>query len=67
MKTGIKDISPGDLRKLIEDVKLIKNILLEEGEMTDWAKNELKSARKRPEKEYASLGKVKRNILSKKN
>ena len=63
-----------DLKKLIRDVAQIKEMLIaekeeremEEMELTDWAKNELEEARKRPEKEYISLEDVKKKILSKK-
>lgn len=63
-----------DLRKLLRDVAQIKQMLIaekeerkmEEVELTDWAKEELEEARKRPESEYASLEEVKKRILSKK-
>jgi len=38
-------INEEDIRKLIQDVALIKNILISEGELTDWAKKELMIAR----------------------
>ena len=38
------------LDKLAKDVELIKEILLPEGELTDWAKKELEEARKRKTK-----------------
>ncbi|MBI5803135.1 hypothetical protein HY448_00405 [Candidatus Pacearchaeota archaeon] len=49
-----KGINEKELRQLIQDVALIKNILLSEGDLTDWAKNELKRARNAPESEYIS-------------
>jgi hypothetical protein len=54
METEIKDIRE-DLKKLIIDVALIKNAFLNEGELTDWAKEELKKARSEDENEYTSL------------
>lgn len=59
-------IKPEDLKKLIRDVELIKNMLMSEGELTDWAKKELSEARRRPASSYVSLEEVKRKILSKK-
>jgi len=51
-----------ELKKLRIDVNIIKS-KLEEGELTDWAKQELKDARKRNEK--IPHEKVKEMILSK--
>ena len=57
METEIKDMRE-DIKKLIVDVALIKNAFLEEGELTDWAKDELKKAREENESEYTSLDKL---------
>lgn len=65
MEIEIKDLRE-DIKKLMIDVALIKETLLNEAELTDWAKEELEEARNRPEKEYVSLGDVKKRILSKK-
>ena len=43
----LKGVDPKDMRKLMEDVALIKNILMSEGGLTPWAKKELMKARKR--------------------
>ena len=51
------------LNKLVEDVELIKNILMSEGELTDWAKQELIEARQRKEK--ISHEEVEKRILAK--
>lgn len=64
METEIKGISVEELKQLIRDVALIKNILLSEGELTDWAKNELEKARKRPNSEKITHEEVKRRILA---
>jgi hypothetical protein len=54
METEIKDLRE-DIKKLMIDVALIKNAFLDEGELTDWAKEELKKAREEDEGEYTSL------------
>jgi len=41
-----------DIKKLMIDVALIKETLLNEIELTDWAKEELKKAREEDESEY---------------
>ena len=37
----LKGVDPKDMRKLMEDVALIKNILMSEGGLTPWAKKSL--------------------------
>lgn len=54
METEIKDLRE-DIKKLIIDVTLIKGALLNETELTPWAKEELKKAREEDESEYTSL------------
>ena len=61
-----------DLMKLRRDIEIIKNLLVsqrkiedDEGELTDWAKNELGETRKTPESEYVSLEQIKKKILKK--
>jgi len=54
MESEIKDLKE-DIKKLMVDVALIKNLLVEKGELTDWAKKELKKAREEDESEYTSL------------
>ena len=66
-------INAEDLKKLISDVAQIKKILLaekekgemEEIELTNWAKNELKRARETPEERYIIHEEVKKRILAK--
>ena len=53
MKSEIQDLRE-DIKKLMIDVALIKNAFLDEGELSDWAKDELKKARE-DEREYVSL------------
>ncbi len=44
-----------DMEKIRRDVELIKNILMSEGELTSWAKNALREARKEKESKYIDL------------
>ena len=55
-----------DMEKIKRDVELIKNILMSEGELTDWAKKELKNARNEPESRYISHENLRKRIFSKK-
>ncbi|GBE20552.1 hypothetical protein BMS3Abin17_01293 [archaeon BMS3Abin17] len=64
MESEIRDLKD-DIKKLIADVTLIKNLLVEEGELSDWAVNELEEARKIPESECVSHKEAKRIILQK--
>lgn len=64
METEIKNIKE-DIKKLIIDVALIKNAFLNEGELSDWAKQELELARRMPESECISQEEVKELILQK--
>jgi len=57
-------INAKELRSLIRDVALIKNVLLnEDGELTDWAKKELAEARRIPNSENVSLEEVEKMII----
>jgi len=71
METEVKGISTEELKQLIRDVALIKEILLfnkslkdPEGELSDWAKKELIEARKIPISEKISHEEVKKRILA---
>lgn len=59
-----------DIEQIRIDIELIKGLLMpkvdEEGELSDWAKNELKRSRNIPESEYISFDKVKKRIKNKK-
>jgi len=57
METEIKDLRK-DMHRLMTDVALIKSVLFEERELTDWAKRELKKAREENEERYISLEKL---------
>lgn len=60
-----------DILKIRRDMEIIKKMLMSkmeedsEGELTDWAKEELDKARKTPESQYVSLENVKKRILKK--
>ena len=58
------EVNVNDLKQLILEVQLIKNILISEGEFTDWAKNELKEARNVSDSELLDSGEVKQMILA---
>ncbi len=68
-----QDIKHEDLRRLIEDVAMIKDMLLlnsdmedPEGELTDWAKEQLRIARATPRSQYISHEEVKKQTLARK-
>ncbi len=44
-----------EIQDVRADLALIKNILVEEGELTSWAKKQLKQARQTDEKRYKRL------------
>jgi len=67
----IKNIDPRDIKRLMEDVALIKKVLFinkedPEGELTPWAKKQLEIARKTPLLQYTSHEEVKKRILPRK-
>ena len=52
------------LNQIRIDVEFIKQAI-DDGELTEWAENELEEARRTPEEEYISHEEVKRRILGK--
>jgi len=54
MKTDVRNLDD-NMRKIMRDVELIKNILASEGELSDLAKTNLDKARKEDESEYTDL------------
>lgn len=44
-----------DLIELKRDISVIKHILSEEGQLTEWAKKALQDARSEPEDKYTNL------------
>ncbi|MEK6859401.1 MAG: hypothetical protein AABX54_01170 [Nanoarchaeota archaeon] len=69
MESEIKRIDERLIR-LARDMELIKGLLMakvdDEGELSDWAKNELRKARNAPESENVSFDEVKDRIQNKK-
>ena len=61
MESEMKNIHE-DLMKLKADIELIKNILMSEGELTDWAKQELAEARGESEDDCISIDDLKKEI-----
>jgi len=62
-----------DIEQMKKDLALIKEILLakntlvdDEGELSDWAKEELERARNTSESEYVSFDEIKKRIKDKK-
>ena len=73
MKAIPQEIKHEDIQRLIEDVEMLKDIVLSnsnmedpEGELTDWAKEQLRIARATPLSEYISLEEVEKKIRSRK-
>ncbi len=52
-----------EIVEIKQDLSLLKNILLEEYELTDWAKKELVRARKTPINEFVDLKDVRKRLL----
>ena len=52
-----------DLEDLKRDMAIIKHILSEEGKLSDYARKELKEARKTPDSEYIKHEDLKKRIL----
>jgi len=65
METHRIEVDANDLKQLIRDVQLLKNVLLSEGELTDWAKEKLAESRKVSDFELLSSEEVKQMILKK--
>ena len=70
MEVETINVSADDLRKLIQDVAMIKEVLMchrpypdPEGELSDWAKKELKEARNTPEEECISMEDIEKEFL----
>jgi hypothetical protein len=53
------------LKEIKVDINIIKESLDNDGELTDWAKEELKKAREAPEEDYVSQEEVRKMILRK--
>ncbi len=62
MDTDIRTLS-NDIREIKESLDVIKHILQEEYELSNYAKKQLKIARKTPLSKYVSHEEVKRRLL----
>ena len=63
METVTLDVINNKIERLYSEVELIKNILSEEYELSEWAKKGLAEARKTPDSGLISHEDVKRQIL----
>ncbi|PJE81702.1 hypothetical protein COU58_01035 [Candidatus Pacearchaeota archaeon CG10_big_fil_rev_8_21_14_0_10_32_42] len=63
MGKGIESFDPRELKQLIKDVTLIKNILISEGELSNWARKELDETRKTPREEFISMKEIEKEFL----
>lgn len=67
----ITNIRSEDIEQLMKDVAMIKSVLLsgkiydDEGELSDWAINELREARLIPDSENISLEEMEKMICAK--
>ncbi len=63
MESEIIKVSAKDILQIKKDIQFIKNQLMEETELTDWAKKELEEARKTPKEEYISMEEIEKEFL----
>lgn len=73
MESIPQNIRQEDIQQLIEDVEMLKEVVFSnshmedpEGELTDWAKEQLRIARATPRSQYISLEEVEKKIQSRK-
>ncbi len=52
-----------DIEEIKRNISVIKHILSEEQELSSWAKNELKKARKAPKSDYLNHEYIKKRLL----
>ena len=57
-------IKAKDFEQLVRDVALLKNLLLSEGELSDWAKEQLKESRNVPLSSCISQEDIKKELLN---
>ena len=48
-------VNVNDIAQIKRDLEILKNVLLSEGELSDWAKKVLIEAREESEEDYVSL------------
>jgi hypothetical protein len=63
MKSNEVTISSKGVIQMKHDIELIKNHLLSETELTDWARKELEEARNAPRESYVSLEEMEKEFL----
>lgn len=63
MEANFTNVKIEDLNQLKNDIELIKNLLLSEGELTDWAKNELATARETADSVFISMEDIENEFL----
>ena len=73
MEAPPQKVKNADIQQLIEDVAMLKEVVFPtsdmedpEGELTDWAKEQLRIARATPLSEYISHEEVKKQTLARK-
>jgi hypothetical protein len=66
----IMQVSKNDINRMMQDITLIKDMLLaqqcatdSEGKLSDWAKQEWEGARKTPENELINMEEIEREFL----
>jgi len=57
------DVINKNIKELRDDMKYLKHMLEEEYELSDWAKNELKEARKTPDSDYINQEDMEKEFL----
>ena len=63
MESETINVSVNDILQIKKDIQFIKDQLMEETELTDWAKKELEEARKTPKEEYISMEEIEKEFL----
>ncbi|PKP59818.1 MAG: hypothetical protein CVT88_04640 [Candidatus Altiarchaeales archaeon HGW-Altiarchaeales-1] len=63
METVTLNILHKNIMKLMDDMAYLKHLLDEEYELSDWAKKNLKEARKTPDSEYISQEDMEKEFL----
>jgi hypothetical protein len=57
------EINVREFKQLVRDVAVLKNLLLEEGELSEWAKKELKESREISVSHCISQNDLKKELL----
>lgn len=62
MDAGIVNIRIENLSQIKRDLELIKNAVMPESELTEWAKNELAEARNTPDDKYIIMDDIEKEF-----